>query len=114
MNFIQLISTPIVINLLNKRNSAGWMLSAGGKTTELAYTLCFWLGYWGNYSYVNAVTKIIIFLHILLLIGILVCLHYRQTRQIFQIAKSQQWQTILIGAAVGISYYFILTKIYHT
>jgi len=114
VNFIQLISTPIVINLLNKRHSSGWVLSTGGKTIELVYTLCFWLSYWGNYSYVNTATKISIFLHILLLIGILVCLHYRQTRQIFRISKSQQRQTILAGASVGILYYFILTKIYHT
>jgi hypothetical protein len=114
VNFIQLLSTPIVINLLYKRQPSGWFLSNAGKTIELVYTMCFSLSYWGNYSDVSTLTKISIFLHILLLTGILVCLNYRQTRQIFQVRKSRQRQSIAAGAAIGILYYFVLTKIYHT
>jgi hypothetical protein len=112
INFIQLISTPFVINLLNKKQSFGWVLSNTGKITELVYTLCFWLSYWGNYSYVSTIAKVSIFLHVLLLTGILVCLNYKQTKQIFGTSKSLQKKTILGGIVLGLLYYFILTIIY--
>ena len=112
VNIIQLVSTPLVINLLYKKQSSGWVLSAGGKTIELVYMLCFLLSYWGDFTYFNIASKLAIFLHILLLTGILVCLNYKQTKQALQITSSTQKQTIIIGIVIGILYYFILKKIY--
>ncbi|MES1224001.1 MAG: hypothetical protein ABUT20_51375 [Bacteroidota bacterium] len=112
INFIQLISTPVVINLLYKKQSLGWILSTGGKTIEIVYTLCFVLRYWSTSTYFSIGSRLVIFLHILLLSGILVCLNYKQTIRILQVRPSLQRQTIFTGIIIGILYYAILEIIY--
>jgi hypothetical protein len=112
VNIIQLVSTPLVINLLYKKQSLGWILSTGGKTIEVVNMLCFVLSYWGGLTYFNIGSKLVIFLHILLLAGILVCLNYKQTKQALQVNSSTQKQIIITGIVIGILYYVILKTVY--
>lgn len=113
INIIQLVSTPLVINQLYKKQSLGWILSAGGKTIEIVSMLCFLLAGWRWFSSFNVVSKLTIFLHLLLLAGILACLNYKQTKQALGINSVTQKQTIIIGIITGVLYYFIQSKLYY-
>ncbi len=112
VNFIQLISTPLVVHLLYRKQITGWILSAFGKTIELVNMLCFVVNYFGSFSYFNWRAKLNIWLYLLLLIAILVFLNHKKTKRILNIPPSTQTQTLIGGIIIGIVYYLVLRKIY--
>ncbi len=99
---LQLISTPIVIYLLSVRNKTGWILSAIGKSIEVAYCLYnTWVVVlkYGDYS--GTKLKILTTLYLLFVAGILVILFYRQTRQVLKVTQ-QNVQFALTVAVIAI------------
>ena len=112
INFIHLFSTPLVVSLLYRKQSSGWILSTFGKTIELTNFLCIQLSYLQQLSYLRTSTKLKVLFYIFLLAGILVCLNYKQTKRVLQVNPSVQKQTIIGGIVTGVVYFLIVRKMY--
>lgn len=112
VNFIQLISTPVVINFLYRKQSSGWVLPAFGKTIELVNILFFIANYFGRFYYFNWRGKLNITLYVLLITVILIFLNSKKAKRILSINTSTQSRTLIGGVIIGIVYYLILQKIY--
>jgi hypothetical protein len=113
INIIQIISTPVVISFLYRKQSLGWILPVFGKTIELINVLCFVMNFFGRFYYFTWRAKLNLSLYVLLLTSILICLNYKKTKRILNIDPTTQRQTILGGIIIGIVYYLILRKIYN-
>ncbi len=112
VNFIQLISTPVVINLLYRKQISGWILPALGKTIEGVNLLFFILLYFGRFYYFNWRGKLTVSVYLLLVTIILLLLNHKKTRRILNVSTSTQSRTLIGGIIIGIVYYLILRKIY--
>jgi hypothetical protein len=108
LNLLALISTPIILYLLSRKDKTGWILSAIGKTTELIFCCYnFWIILIKYADYSPTKQKTEASLYLLLVIGILVILLYPQTQKALGATKKQRLFALVTGCVAAILLFLV-------